>query len=388
MPLLVLSAFAALSGYAFNVWVARAWGPIELGRLLGVLGAVGVAGVPATLLVLPVSRWAAQTRGWFQRLLFIQVGSLGLGLVVAATVWWLRRDLGTWLHVSDPSWWLPLCLWLVPTYLASVSVGVLMGRRAYISMGIVASVPSVAKLVALAALVVAFRSGPVGALWAVAISVIAQAISALIVTGVTQHSRDLVADSIVSVWPGGWVNATATTWMMWDTAVAAAVLRGQGLSTYAAAATIGRIPFHLTRSATNMGVSESGWSSGSRRETRFIIAGTGALSILLSQLAGHWVLTLMQVTSATNTLTLYLAANTILAAAVFEVAADAQEGLHTWWPLAVGLVVWTAYSLTVRPGPLELVAALGVALAASLLTSMRLSTRKRAVLRHDPASSS
>ena len=77
----------------------------------------------------------------------------------------------------------------------------------------------------------------------------------------------------VSLWPIGVGSAVVSAWLAWDVSLAGLVLPARELGEFAVAATIGKVPFHLSSLLVSRGVLESAWGSGSVRRLRRLITG-------------------------------------------------------------------------------------------------------------------
>ncbi len=356
--MVILSASAGLAAYVFNIIVGRMWGASLLGHMLGIIGFASVLILPASFLTFPVARWAAQTMDWRRRLPIFQAAMLAPGTVTAAVVWLFHSYLGNVLHIPSQSWWVPIVLFLAPSYVGLVNLGVLMGRRAYGSMGAIAIVPTLGKLIFLViGLWMGSIEGARDALWAM---VLAGWVGALLGTFLTYVAGD-PTDRVVpsgTVWALAWTGIAVRAWLDWDVVIASAILSAGNIALYAAAATIGKIPFHLTSLVANTGIGEEGWGRQKRNGFRIVIILVGLATVVIILLGGHLVLALFRLSSGKAALIGYLTANTLLALAYYEVGADAQEGRHTWLPLAFGLVLWSVIAELSRPGAIGLAAEL------------------------------
>lgn len=363
--MVTLSALAGLAGYIFNIIVARLWGAPILGHLLGILGFASVVGLPASFMVLPVARWAAQTASWHRRLPALQLVMLIPGIATDGIIWSYSHNLGDWFHIPTRSWWLPMFAYLVLGYIGLFNIGVLLGRRAYGAMTAATVLPTLGKLGFLGLwLGLGFMGRPIDALWAVVLAGWAGVmLSTLLVYVTAQHVDRSVPRE--TVWASAWVGAVVNAWLNWDVVLGSVVLSTGNLAIYAAGATVGKVPFHLTSLVANMGVGEEGWGYKRRNNFRNIIIVIGVVSLFIVLFGGYWILGLFRIHSGNMAVIGYLAANTLLALAYYEAGADAQAGRHTWLPLALGLVLWSGMAWLTHPDA----TVLSLELAAVLLLS-------------------
>lgn len=342
---IAFSVVAGISGYVFNVEVAQLWSPIELGHVLGLVGAFSISFLPSSIIVLPIAKWASQTRHNRLRLLMVAGLFFAVGGAQASVMELLRPWLLVWLHVPPDLSLTPLLVWTVPTYVNAFFGGLMLGRRSYYAMVIFSAIPSVGKTILVYVMLHYFhRQAPGTALWAISVTAwIALIFGALIflrlkLTEVTSQG---------SLWSSLWTAMTFQMWTQWDSVVANSVLSSRNLAVYAVIATVGRIPLHLSSVLVRIGISESVWSEvPSRRffvRNLVLIALIGIVSILACSFGGHLIFLefgLRQ--SHIGLLIIFCLTMTILSASFLLAGSAGQRGRHEWYSFVTALLVWTA----------------------------------------------
>ena len=347
----LFSGIGGISGYLFNLLVARLFGPVLLGRLLAGLGAGSCAALPAALLVLPVARWTAQTADWRQRLPLIQAGAIGVGCLAAFGTLLFGIE-GHVLRSVPNAMWIPLSLWVVPGYLSQINVGVLMGRRAYTAMVISSAAPLFAKLMFI---LPARVLGPndMSAAWAVATANwIGVGVGAWI-TYRAPRTFDAIAPPS-STWPSAWVGAMSSTWLTLDVTISSLILPPASLAIYATAATLGKTPYYLVGSLVNMGMGESAWRNGRPWVIRSMIIAVGSMCVAGGLVFGQGILRLFGLHHGVIPLIIFMIALTVFSWGYFEAGVAAQRGQHAWIPLGLALPVWAFLGLITHPQLIEL----------------------------------
>ncbi len=181
----------------------------------------------------------------------------------------------------------------------------------------------------------------------------------------------------MSLWPIGVGSAVVSAWLAWDVSLAGLVLPARELGEFAVAATIGKVPFHLSSLLVSRGVLESAWGSGSVRRLRRLIAGLGLAVVLGAATVGGAVLHAFGVPmSPPYLLGGYAAAATLLALLSFELGRSGAAGRHVWPAAAASLGLWTLAVATLRPGVAELLALLLAALVMALGAVLTASRRR------------
>lgn len=142
----VATAVGHALSYAFSVVLSRALGPADFGALGALLGIAVVAGVPAAGLQTQVARVAATTptrpairRGYRQG--WVIGAGLALGLVAAA------GPLAGLLRLDGPLAVLALAVGIVPVCALGARQGVLLGRAAFLLLGVAAVLVPALRLV-------------------------------------------------------------------------------------------------------------------------------------------------------------------------------------------------------------------------------------------------
>ncbi|MFB9326947.1 hypothetical protein ACFFSY_13550 [Paenibacillus aurantiacus] len=361
-----------MSGYVYNLIVTNVWDASFLSQILGLIGVFSLFILPASLVILPAARWSIQTPGWQRKSRPIQIVFLSAGTILAVAMY-LTRSLWEHLVFIPDGWFMPLLLWIVPSYLLSFNTGLLMGQRAYWSMGFVSAIPQIGRPLLLAiALLLGMSGSPMVALWVLVAAVWLGTVYGSVRIAQLHHRQESAVSLPVSLGATGMSSLVVNIWLTWDIAVAYLVLEPEQMAVYSIVSSLGKMPFYLASHVANMGINESAVKGIKVFKVNFLILLIGIVCSLGAVICGDFLMGMFKVSTDISVFIWYLIANTVLAMVYFIIGIEAQSGRHMWISTGVCAAVWTAYSLARKPDLNELIIALFVALLLSLVLTIAL----------------
>lgn len=338
IALLTIALLSGVFAYGFNFAVDAYYGPESLTRILAAFGGVSTISLPAALVTLPVSTWSGQRPDWRRRLPTVQLCALAIGAASAFAVLPIR---GTFAE----SWFWPLTLMVAfGSYLPAVNAGTLIGRNAFVSAAAIMLVPNFLRLVGVFWL--GNRIDVSLVVWVQAVSFV---VTALVGSALPYLTREPSAVRPVSAkaWASGWVALATTAWLATDVLAATIRLGADEAAGFAVVALLGKAPYYLAQPLVTKSVSEEGWGTRTRLTASVAVAAIAAASILVSLVAGRWMLHLMHVHVPAVLLALFFTGTSALNLSYLWTGADAQRAEHHWWPVLAASLVWVLLTLLV-----------------------------------------
>jgi O-antigen/teichoic acid export membrane protein len=241
---------ANLGNFAFHIVVSRRLGAVDYGQLASLLAVLVALSLPTSALQVCVTRAGALRIGAgaafsIDRLVRRVVRwALRAAVVVAVASPLVRSGLRLDTLVSV---WL-LAVYLVPTFAAAIGRGVLLAEGRFRAVAVTVLATTGLRLVLAAVLV----RGTQGVAVALAVTVFAEAVSAVAFLQLARTTRRAAAPSLAVPWREGFSAAVAVTGL-WaflgvDVVLARRLLPGADAGVYAAAATIARSAMFLPQS--------------------------------------------------------------------------------------------------------------------------------------------
>lgn len=370
---IAISGLAGISGFVFNGLVARIWSPLTLGYVLSAIGLFSAIGIVANMLVLPVARWSAQTPHWNKNVGRRTGLLLAVGMMAGILILLIGR---LTLPTIPVGWLITLAMWAVPTPLLAMNTGILLGRRDYKGTTLIASWPAIFRPILLYTMVVLGFHDAIDAILSTTLSQWMASILSIYAIKSREHSNTRDEIPSQSLWISGWVSLSAGLWINLTVVIAQIALSRHALAIFAVCAMLAKIPYHLSTFVRHIDITESNWTTTSLTPSRILIVGLGSIMSLTFYLLSPSINGYFHIHAPPTILIPAGLAMTVIAWIYLETGLDAQKNLHTWWPLAVGWIVWIGLALLTR----SLTAMVDTQLAITLLSlAASLGLRKHAM---------
>lgn len=342
--MLGLTIVSGLAGYVSNVLIANVWGAITYGHILAYIATISLLTIPATLITLPLSKWAGETEGRRSVDLRVLLAAVGVAAFVEVVgLGMTRADLHL-LPPGSPGWTTPLMIWIPSVYLNSTMTGLALGRANYRGIQVLGAAPALFRLLLLV-LGVHFwaNAGSSVALWAlaagnwIAVSLFLPMLGYRGVGAGGSKERSWSAAALTAL--------TVSVWLQWDLVVADKVLSAIQLSIFAAAATLGKIPYHVTSVVSNVSINASKKGGKVVTTTVLLIIASGIVYMSGLALTSHVVLALFHLQTGIGVVIVYSCAAMLLGISYLASGLAGHNGYHAWWPMFLSLGAWTWVAL-------------------------------------------